>query len=69
MSFSPKVISRDEAESKRSCRATTGLGYTEMIEINRLSQAFFRIQSIETRQQIITLIEDTAAAERLDRAI
>lgn len=67
MSFLPKVISRNEVEEKRDCRAPMGLGYFEMIEINRLSQAFSRIQSIETRQQILSLMEEIAMAERMNR--
>lgn len=66
MSFVPKVISGGKTGRRRSTRrAQRKLGYSELIDINRLSQAFFRIQSNESRQKIIALIEDIAETERL----
>jgi len=64
VSFVPKVIPGGKDGRDGTARAPSEkLGYAEIVDINRLSQAFFRIQSGEVRQRLIAFIEDVAEAE------
>jgi hypothetical protein len=64
LSFVPKIIAGGKAADRQAARpAPAKLGRAEIIDINRLSQAFFRIQSTDLRQRIIALIEEIAETE------
>lgn len=65
MPFVPKIIIGDKLDDERvACQPSRKLGRVEMIDINRLSQAFFRIQSVEMRERILGLIEEVAETEQ-----
>jgi hypothetical protein len=59
----PKIIAGGKSATRED-RQTTRASRYEIIDINRLSQAFFRIQSVEVRERIISLIEEIAENER-----
>lgn len=65
MPFVPKIIAGDKLDDEKAvCQHSRKLGRVEMIDINRLSQAFFRIQSVEMRERILGLIEEVAETEK-----
>ena len=61
MSFVPKVIPGGRTTDEGALRPARTAH--EMIDINRISQAFFRIQSNEIRQRIVALIEEVADSQ------
>lgn len=64
MSFIPKIISGGKAAGQNAGHsARPKLRHGEIVDINRLSQAFFRIQSVELRERIVTMIEEIAETE------
>ena len=61
MSFVPKVILGGKTIDAKPARARHTHG--DMTEINRLSQAFFRIRCNELRQRVIVFLEEVADAQ------
>jgi hypothetical protein len=65
MSFVPKIIPGGKSIGRRPVRAEPKkIEQSDIVDITRLSRAFFRIRSIEDRLKIIAFIEELADAER-----
>lgn len=65
MSFVPKIIQGGKLADPGSARTVPGkIAPSDIVDITRLSRAFFRIQSTEDRLKIIAFIEELAEAER-----
>ena len=63
MSFVPKVILGGKVADERSHSPKANVERDRIVDINRLSQAFFRIHSIEDRLKILTFIEEVAESQ------
>jgi hypothetical protein len=65
MSFVPKIIPGGKSASQKPVRAAPRkIEQSDIVDITRLSRAFFGIRSIEDRLKIIVFIEELAEAER-----
>jgi len=61
MSFVPKVILGDKAINEKP--EAPRHSHNDMIDINRLSQVFFRIRCNDLRQRVIVFLEEVADAQ------
>lgn len=61
MSFVPKVILGGKAIDEKP--EAPRHSHADMIDINRLSQAFFRIRCNDLRQRVIVFLEEVADAQ------
>jgi hypothetical protein len=68
MSFVPKIIPGGKSVGREPSRVERKkIEQSDIVDITRLSQAFFGIRSIEDRLKIIAFIEELAEAERSER--